>query len=135
MSEQQAGREWKVGDWVVFDLNIAQITKLEPYQEVSDGSASTSGRLSDRFRPLTLTNKSIMEYFGYYYRELRKIRGEHGFNYPAISRYFCELSLESIDCGDDHEAQRKIHEKAPAFLRMAQEYTPIIDNVHLFRQS
>lgn len=121
-----------VGDWVVFDLRVGQITKIHDneFPEFSDGSIRTSGRIADRCRPLTLRNKRIVESFDYYYRDLRKIDGEAGFNYPDISTYFAQLALDAID-GEDNE---KMYDQAQAFVREARDYKRTIDGVRLFRR-
>lgn len=92
--------DYKVGDWVVFDLRIGQITKLGDFQEFSDGTIETCGQLLDRFRPLTLRNKALTETFDYWYRQLNKIDGSQGFNYPRIGAHFWTLALEAIDLED-----------------------------------
>lgn len=122
--------QWEVGDWAVFDLRIVQIKKLNDFCSVSDGSFETSGNIVDRLRPLTLVNKSITETFDYLYKELRSVRGERGFNYPDINRYFCDLALRQID---EKIEDGSIFNKARDFIRQARDYTPIIDSVHLFR--
>lgn len=124
--------KWKVGDWAVFDMEIVQIKQIEPYIEVSTGIISTSGRLLDRLRPLTLRNKVTAESFDYYYRELKKLRGNGGFNYPEISRLFCDLSLQAMDGAEDDKAP---YDEAAAFVRDARDYKPIIQGVHLFRDA
>lgn len=125
---------WKTGDWVIFELSIGQIKRLdeEGFSEFSDGSFATSGRLEDRFRPLTLRNKRTIEYFDYYYGKLNEINGEAGFNYPDIFRYFAQLSVDAID-GD--EKDQRPYERAREFLQGAKEYKPTIDGVQLFRQN
>lgn len=123
---------WKVGDWAVFDMEIVQIKQLDPYVEVTTGVISTSGRLLDRLRPLNLRNKVTAESFEFWYRELSKLRGERGFNYPDISRLFCDLALEAMDGAED---DRKPHEKAQAFVREARDYKPLIQGIHLFRDA
>jgi len=124
---------WKVGDWIIFDLGIYQIKEIRDASSasVSDGSFETSGNLADRFRPLTLRNKAIVESFDWHYMELRKIRGERGFNYPDINRYFCDLAREAID---DEANTGAAAEKVRGFVRAAREYQPVIDGVHLFRE-
>lgn len=114
--------EFQVGDWVVFDLRVGQITEPGDWQEFSDGTISTSGRLIDRFRPLTLRNKAITETFDYWYRELGKIDGEQGFNYPRISQHFWALALEAIDSEDASVA----NQKARDFVDAARHYEPEI---------
>lgn len=123
--------EWKVGDWVVFNLSIGQVMEVGDWQEFSDGSFRTSGRLADRFRPLTLRNKRTIEYFDYYYNELRKINGEGGFNYPDISQYFAQLALDAMD-GDDKD--KTPYDKVQEFVRDARDYKPVIQGVGLFRR-
>lgn len=126
---------WVVGDWVVFDLKVGQIKELRVNGsgEFSDGMISTSGHIVERFRPLTLRNKRIVESFDYYYGQLRNIDGEIGFNYPDISSYFAELALDAIDADDDGAAVA--FDKATAFLAAAREYKPNIDGIALFRRS
>lgn len=126
--------DWKQGDWMIFDLRICQIKKIGEYDEVSDGSIGTSGRLRDRYRPLTLRNKCIIEYFDYYYRDLSKIDGERGFNWPDISRHFNELALEAIDSLDD-EGVKAAYNKATEFVAGAREHKTVIQGVRLFRKA
>ena len=122
--------EWKIGDWCIFDLNIVQITRLEDWDEVSDGSFCTSGRLKDRFRPLTLRNKRTIEWFDYYYKSLYKINGEAGFNYPRISDHFNWLSREAMDGPEDN---KKPYDSAMEFIRQAEDYVSVIQGIPLFR--
>jgi len=125
-------QEWKVGDWAVFDLNIVQIKEIRGGGScsVSDGSFETSGMLLDRLRPLTLQNKRTIEWFDWHYGELRQMRGQTGFNYPDISRFFCDLSRQAIDGPEDDRAP---FEKAQEFVRGALDMVPVIHGVHLFR--
>jgi hypothetical protein len=123
-------QNWKIGDWAVFDLRIVQITEMNNFLEVSDGSISSGGDFIDRLRPLTLANKSIIESFDYFYKELHRIKGERGFNYPDIRRYFCALALRQID---EMPKDGSIFDKARDFIRKAQEYKAVIDGVCLFR--
>lgn len=123
---------YNVGDWVVFDLSIGQIKRMDDYQEFSDGTFCTSGaRLADRFRPLTLRNKRTVEYFDYYYNELRNIAGEGGFNYPGISQYFAQLALDAMDGKEDDKTP---YDKVQEFVRDARDYKPVIQGISLFRQ-
>ena len=123
--------DWKVGDWVVFDLQIGQITDLRENGSASfsDGFCETSGRLADRFRPLTLRNKNIAGSFDAYYNRLREIDGNGGFNYPDISQYFAQLALDTIDT----EKNDKFFKLAQDFVREARDYRPVIQGVRLFR--
>lgn len=127
--------EWAVGDWVVFDLKIGQIKEIRDagMVEFSDGVFSTSGRLADRFRPLTLRNKAITETFDIYYNRLHEIDGEAGFNYPHISSHFASLALMAIDGGEDEALAA--HDRAVAFVRSARDHQSVIDGVPLFRPS
>jgi hypothetical protein len=122
--------DWKVGDWAVFDLNIVQIKETEKYFEVSDGSISTSGHLASRLRPLTLRNKATAEYFDWCYKQLRTIKGERGFNYPDISRYFCDLALNAMDGDKDDKGP---FDAAVDFLHRAKDREAVIAGVSLFR--
>lgn len=122
---------WKVGDWAVFERDIVQIKDIrEGGCSVSEGSFETSGMLLDRLRPLTLRNKRTIEWFDYYYRELSKINGERGFNFPDISRHFSRLILRAIDGG---EGDRAPFDEAQDFVKQAREYVPVIQGVPLFR--
>jgi hypothetical protein len=123
---------WKVGDWAVFDRDIVQIKEIRETGgcEVSEGTFSTFGMLIDRLRPLTLRNKRTIEYFDYYYRQLSKLRGERGFNYPDISRHFSQLALNAMDGDEKDDAP---FEAAREFVRRARDYEPMIDGIHLFR--
>ena len=124
--------EFKEGDWVVFDLAVGQVKKNDgKFQEFSDGHLNTSGQLADRFRPLTLRNKAIIESVDFYYKSLREIDGERGFNYPDISRYFAQVARDAID-GEDREDMLK---PASDFVRAARDYTKVIDGVRLFRRA
>lgn len=127
---------YKENDWAIFEMNIVQVTELRENGgiTVSDGSFNTSGNASNimgRMRDLTLRNKRIAEAFEYYYKELRKINGEGGFNYPDIHGYFSEICLEAMDAPDGEET----YEKAAAFVKSAKQYEPIIDGVKLFRSA
>lgn len=123
--------DWKAGDWAVFEKEIVQIKEIREYGcSVSDGSFETSGQLLNRLRPLTLRNKRITEWFAWHYRELRKIRGERGFNYPDISRHFAALALRAIDGPKDDKAP---FDEAQEFIRQARDYVPQIQGVPLFR--
>lgn len=124
--------KWKVGDWAIFDRNIVQIKKTGEYYEVSDGSFTTSGNLSDRLRPLTLRNKATAEWFDWHYDELRKMRGSGGFNYPDISRYFTDMMLQAID---GPEKDRAPFDEAQEFLKQARDYVPVISGIQLFREA
>lgn len=122
---------WKEGDWAVFDRDIVQIKEIRDFGcSVSEGMFETSGHLLDRLRPLTLRNKRTIEYFDYYYRELKHIRGERGFNYPDISRYFSNLALRAMDGPDEDKAP---YDEAQSFVRQARDYVPEIQGVQLFR--
>jgi hypothetical protein len=125
-------RDMDVGDWVTHDLSFGQIKKID-YDEgmaiFSDGSFETSGRLLERFRPLTLKNKRIVETMNIYYNRLKEIDGDAGFNYPDIHSYFSKLARDAIDAADPADA----FELAQQFVRSARSYTPTIDGVKLFR--
>lgn len=123
---------WKAGDWAVFDLDIVQIKQVDPYVEVSTGTINTSGNLLDRLRPLTLRNKATIETFDYYYNEIRKMPGERGFNYPDISRLFCDLALQAMD---GKPGATRPYDDAQAFVRDARDYKPVIQGVNLFRDA
>lgn len=126
--------DWKAGDWVVFDLSIGQITS-EPddgYARFSDGFCETSGKLVERFRPLTLRNKRAVETFAIYYNRLHELDGHAGFNYPHISQYFAQLALDAMDGGEKDKAP---YDKAQEFVSEARDYKPIIQGVPLFRQN
>lgn len=128
----EAQIKWKVGDWVIFDLKVGQIKKFskDSWEIFSDGHCEASGRLADRFRPLTLRNKRTVEWFDAQYGYLRQIDGEAGFNYPRIHDYFCELSILAIDGADDDQAP---YDAARDFIHRARHYQPLIQGVRLFR--
>jgi hypothetical protein len=86
--------------------------------------------LLDRLRPLTLRNKRIIEWFDWHYNELRKLRGEGGFNYPDISRYFSNQALQAIDKADNDKTP---FDEAQDFVRQARDYKPVIQGIQLFR--
>lgn len=122
--------DWKVGDWVVFEMKVGQIKEIRNggCASFSDGNCETSGRISERFRPLTLRNKVIADTFGTYYRRLYDIDGEAGFNYPDIVMYFSQLALDAID----NEGSKEPFDKANEFVKEARQYTPVIHGVALF---
>lgn len=124
---------WNVGDWVIFDLAVGQIKELRENDcaTFSDGFFETSGRLVERFRPLTLRNKRIVESFEAYYRRLDQIAGHGGFNHPRISQHFAQLALDAID--GDEEGGKAVYEKAQQFLEEARHYKAVIQGVPLFR--
>jgi hypothetical protein len=122
---------WKAGDWVTFDRAVGQIKEIRDggYASFSDGHFETSGRLLDRFRPLTLRNKSIVETFEIIYRRLDDLPGNAGFNYPDISSHFSNLALQAIDAKDN----AKMFDMAQEFVREARDYKPVIQGIGLFR--
>lgn len=126
--------EFKVGDWVILDMDIGQIKEIRCGVSVfSTGHIETSGSsLMERFRPLTLRNKAIAEGFNCRYEQLRSIDGERGFNYPDISEYFSQLALLAIDYTED---ELEFHHRAIEFIRRARHYQPIIDGIRLFRRA
>lgn len=125
---------WNVGDWAVFERDIVQIKEIREGGgcSVSEGSSETSGMLLDQLRPLTLRNKRTIEWFAYYYRRLRDINGERGFNYPDISRHFNKLVLRAIDGAEDDKAP---FDEATEFVSKARDYAPVIQGVPLFRKA
>lgn len=125
-------QDWKVGDWVILDMSLGQIKELRDggYATFSEGTFETFGMLARRFRPFTLTSKSIVETFKIFYDQLREINGEGGFNYPAIYRHFSDLALEAIDQPENVNA---ICMKVQHFVRDARDYTTTIQGVPLFR--
>jgi len=123
--------EWKVGDWCIRALDIVQIEKLDPpVISVSSGMFCTAGRFIDELRPLTLRNKRTIEYYEYYLRELSKIDGEVGFNYPRISDHFEELARKDMDS----ISEGSYRSMAGHFVEEAKRYVPVIQGVQLFRR-
>lgn len=127
--------DWKVGDWVIFDLKVGQIKELRGHgcASFSDGWFETSGHLCDRFRPLTLNNKRAVEYFDTIYGRLREIDGQAGFNYPDISRHFSDLALRAIDANVDDAKQ--FFDAANEFVSDARHYARVIQGLRLFRRA
>lgn len=127
---------WKAGDWVVLDRKVGQIKEMKDNGVAifSDGMFETSGMgLATRFRPLTLRNKYIAESMEYKYRQLDKMDGSAGFNFPDISRYFAQLVTDAIDAEPKSPEEADAFERANKFLQAASEYKPMIDGVLLFR--
>lgn len=125
--------KYKAGDWVIYGLNIGQIKEIrdDGCSIFSDSFCETSGfNIANRFRPLTLRNKSIVETFNIYYNKLREIDGEAGFNYPEICRYFETLCLSAID----NTNNKQFFDKGIQFSRDARDYKPVIDGIRLFRR-
>lgn len=125
----------KENDWVVCDRRIGQISQIreDGLARFRDGFSELSGRILEDCRPLTLRSKAIVETFDIYYKRLKEIDGNSGFNYPDISRYFSRLSLEAIDLKDD--VNKHIYEAAQEFIRQARDYKPEIHGVRLFRRA
>ncbi len=122
---------WKTGDWAVFDRDIVQIKEIrEVGCSVSDGTCETSGMLLERLRPLTLRNKRTIEWFDWHYRQLRNLRGERGFNYPDISRYFSQQALRAMDGDEEDKAP---FDEVSDFIAQARDYKPVIHGINLFR--
>lgn len=123
---------WKEGDWVIFDLSVGQIKEIRDGGEsFTDGMFETSGRLADRFRPLTLKNKRVVETFEVYYDRLKDIDGNAEFNYPDIHRHFSQLALDAID--GDVVAATQAFDKGRQFSVEARDYKAEIQGVRLFR--
>src|SRR5262245_39593217 len=111
LPERRGEVSFKEGDWVVLDLKIGQIKRLDEEEGtacVSDGFAENSGRVLDRLRPLTLRNKRIADTFQIYYNRLHEINGYSGFNWSEIYSYFAELARHSIDNVGSNEADKKV---------------------------
>lgn len=91
-------QEYKVGDWVIHDYKIHQVTAAEngKVQELSTGFIRCSGNDLE-VRPLTLKNKVYAERFESYYRDLGDVTGANALNWPDINRYFAELCFKAID--------------------------------------
>lgn len=124
--------KWKVGDWAIYGMEIVQITRLDEYTAVSTGVISASGNgILEQLRPLTLSSKVAAESFHYYYKELDKIDGHNGFNYPDISSHFNWLCLRAIDNPKDNSPYNEANE----FLRQAKIYEPVIQGIKLFRRA
>lgn len=125
----------KEGDWVIYDrkINLVRKCSYSDSLELSDGYICTSCSDLSHARPLNLRNKVIAENIDHYYKSLRKIDGEAGFNYPDINRYFTSLTIEAIDA-DDKEI-RGFYDKAMNFVKLARDYAKIIDGVYLFREA
>ena len=127
--------QWAVGDWVVYDRKFGQIKELRENGSASfsDGWFETSGQLCDNFRPLTLRNKRIAEWFDTIYKRLYEIDGHRGFNFPDISHHFSDLARKAIDAGDE-DAQPFI-DAANEFVTEARQYAVTIEGVALFRRA
>ena len=132
-----AGADWKVGDWVISDMKIGQITECADSGSTTfnDGWFRVSGGfgLRNRFRPLTLRNKTIAENFEFTYKRLDEIDGHGGFNYPDISSYFTDLSIRAMDAADNET--KEFFDAAERFVTEARGYKPEIDGIRLFRRS
>ena len=123
--------EWKDGDWVIHDRDIGQIKKVEDgYIVFSTGFIETSGKLTDRIRPLTIRNKTIAESMEGWYKELKDIPGNAGFNYPDINNYFTYLALMAMD---DAEKEQESFKIAKEFIEQARDYKKTIHGIDLFR--
>lgn len=122
--------ELKVGDWVIFDLDIGLITEIREGggATFSNGCTEISGSILGRCRPLTLKGKLVVDAVSHHYNSLRDIDGSAGFNYPAIVQHFARLTLEGID--NDPSAS---FSAVDAFVRQARSYVPEIQGVKLFR--
>lgn len=133
-----AGAGWKVGDWVISDMKIGQITECADSGSTTfnDGWFQVGGGLGlrNRFRPLTLRNKTIAESFELTYKRLDEIDGHAGFNYPDISSHFTDLSIRAMDAVDD-DGSKEFYDAASRFVMGAKEYKPEIDGIRLFRRS
>jgi len=101
---------FKEGDWIIHNREIAQVVHVdgERITELTSGMFSTSGHDLD-CRPLTPTNKVIMEGINYYFDKMDKLPGSRTLNWPDINRYFEELIINAID--DIHSGSAKNAEK------------------------
>lgn len=124
----------KDDDWVVCGLSIGQISQIREngLARFRDGFSELGGRILDSCRPLTVRNKAIVETFEIYYKRLKEIDGNSGFNYPDINRHF---SLLALSCIDNPEADGKFFEQGQEFIREARYYTRVIQGVNLFRRA
>lgn len=134
---------YQVGDWVIHNFEIKQVTRTEKgiVREVSCGSFSTSSSsLDDYIRPLTLKSKRYAESIAYSYKRLRELPGSNSLNWPDINRYFSELCLLAIDNAKPKYHEGEINEyllKAEDFVMKAKEQIENVSSVNgvsLFRR-
>lgn len=124
----------KDDDWVVCDRRIGQVSQIreDGMARFRDGFSELGGHILEDCRPLTLRSKAIAETFDIYYKRLKEIDGNAGFNYPDISRYFSNLTLNAID---HPEGEKQFYEMGQEFIREARDYKPVIDGIRLFRRA
>ena len=96
---------FELGDWVIHDYKIAQITRIENDEvcEVKDGTICVSSSRLD-CRPLNLRNKAIAESIEFYRSEINKTPGSHGLNWPDIHNYLVQKCYELIDAKTKQES-------------------------------
>lgn len=133
--EVASQKEFNEGDWVIFDLSIGQIKKIDkkfnpPFATFEDGYFNTNGNIYNRFRSLTLQNKRIVESINIYYDRLREIDGSSAFNYPEIFSYFTKQALNIID---DPKNSKLYYDTILNFIEKAKKYEKYIDGIPLFR--
>lgn len=124
----------KVGDWVILDMKVGQIKEIKENgcAVFSDGYIEHRGRILDRCRPLTLRSKAIADSMDYYYRSLRKIDGNSGFNYPRIVDLFSDMTCMAID---HPQSEKDYFDIVKDFIQKARNYTPVIHGINLFRRA
>jgi hypothetical protein len=123
---------WKVGDWVICELEIGQVSEVGAWHSFKNGATELSGDIEPRFRPLTLRNKCIVEYFAKRYASLQEIDGSQGFNFPDIHSHISWLCLQAID-ETDVKRHNALCDRVDDFVRDAKKYKPVIQSVALFR--
>ena len=133
----------KVGDWVVFDYEIGQVTEMDGDRvtEIKDGMFCRCGRDLTCF-PLTLLRKNIAENFESVRKRIDSEAGSLNLNWPELHGYMCELAAEGYELAGDPELPKNGLESVFARLKEFESRTldavrgsraTTVEGIRLFR--
>lgn len=110
---------FKVGDWVYFEFQLGQITKMEEDRVVgvTTGYIQTGGNdMGARCKPLSVPMKVVA---GEYEKASSQLHAEGscGLNYPEIATWLVNAWLRACDHVDDNEALARDFLELREFVR------------------
>ena len=102
--------KFKIGDWLFHEFELKQLIKEN---EVSDGSFSTYGSISDFCRPLSLRNNVISNIFKGEYDDLYNDTKKININWPDIHNWIERKWIDACDTDSNDKLQQiytELHE-------------------------
>lgn len=121
------GETFQVGDWVLHDYEIGQLTAVRQYDHGITVDVSTgvicSGTNLDRVWQLTLWRKTVAESVERYARKLRDLPGGCDLNWPDIHRLLSQYAEIGYKiCGlVDYRTRDQVTKKEGELIREESE--------------